>query len=159
MDLSLGLDVLSKKKKSMKVSGLSVNRCLEAEYTVAERCEYTCHVCGTNEAKKLSSIKSLPNVLALQLKVCFACSTRQPHPTDTLQRFKQYNGNASKIETKVSFPLKLDMFPYTNRAQHDTKQNPELARGCTYELQSVVVHVGNLETGEPRIAAQTWQQC
>ncbi|EKD14206.1 uncharacterized protein L3040_003654 [Drepanopeziza brunnea f. sp. 'multigermtubi'] len=129
MDLSLGLDVLSK-KKSIKVTGLSVKRCLEAEYTVAERCEYTCHVCGTNEAKKLSSIKSLPNVLALQLK-----------------RFKQYNGNASKIETKVSFPLKLDMFPYTNRARQDIKQNPELARGCTYELQSVVVHVGNLETG------------
>lgn len=66
-----------------------------------------------------------------------------------LQRFKQNNGSASKIETKVSFPLKLDMSLYTNRARgQDLKQNMELARSCTYELQSVVVHVGNLETGE-----------
>jgi len=41
------------------------------------------------------------------------------------------------------------MFPYTNRARgQDKQQNFELARGCTYDLQSVVVHVGNLESGE-----------
>jgi ubiquitin carboxyl-terminal hydrolase 22/27/51 len=28
------------------------------------------------------------------------------------------------------------------------KQTYELARGCTYDLQSVVVHVGELETGK-----------
>jgi ubiquitin carboxyl-terminal hydrolase 22/27/51 len=58
-------------------------------------------------------------------------------------------GTASKIDTKVSFPLKLEMLPYTNRARsQDTRQNFELARSCTYDLQSVVVHVGNLETGK-----------
>jgi len=68
-----------------------------------------------------------------------------------MQRFKQFNGSASKIDTKVSFPLKLEMLPYTNRARsQDTKQNFELARSCTYDLQSVVVHVGNLETGKTR---------
>jgi ubiquitin carboxyl-terminal hydrolase 22/27/51 len=41
------------------------------------------------------------------------------------------------------------MFPYTNRAHRENaKHNPELARGCTYDLQSVVVHVGALETGK-----------
>jgi ubiquitin carboxyl-terminal hydrolase 22/27/51 len=66
-----------------------------------------------------------------------------------IQRFKQHVGSASKIDTKVSFPLKLEMLPYTNRARsQDTRQNFELARSCTYDLQSVVVHVGNLETGE-----------
>jgi hypothetical protein len=42
------------------------------------------------------------------------------------------------------------MFPYTNRArgQDSKQQNFELARGCTYDLQSVVVHVGNLESGK-----------
>jgi hypothetical protein len=41
------------------------------------------------------------------------------------------------------------MLPYTNRARStDTKNNFELARSCTYDLQSVVVHVGNLETGK-----------
>jgi len=110
---------------------LSVQKCLDEEYKNPERCEYTCHECGTQEAKKQLSIKSLPNVLCIQLK-----------------RFKQFNGSASKIDTKVSFPLKLEMFPYTNRARgQDKQQNFELARGCTYDLQSVVVHVGNLETG------------
>jgi hypothetical protein len=69
--------------------------------------------------------------------------------TFLLQRFKQYNGTASKIETKVSFPLKLEMFPYTNRARiQDEKQRLELAKFCTYELQTVVVHVGKIETGK-----------
>jgi ubiquitin carboxyl-terminal hydrolase 22/27/51 len=66
-----------------------------------------------------------------------------------VQRFKQNANTASKIDTKVSFPLKLEMLPYTNRARgQDTRQNFELARSCTYDLQSVVVHVGNLETGK-----------
>ncbi|RDL30436.1 Ubiquitinyl hydrolase 1 [Venustampulla echinocandica] len=131
LDLSLGLDVLSKKKSLKGSSALSLQRCLDEEYIRPERCEYTCHQCGTQEAKKQLSIKSLPNVLCIQLK-----------------RFKQNNGLASKIDTKVSFPLKLEMFPFTNRARsQDSKQNYELARSCTYDLQSVVVHVGNLETG------------
>jgi ubiquitin carboxyl-terminal hydrolase 22/27/51 len=79
-----------------------------------------------------------------------------------MQRFKQFNGSASKIDTKVSFPLKLEMFPYTSRSKNlakfvtknkeeeldKEKQTYELARGCTYDLQSVVVHVGELETGK-----------
>ena len=66
-----------------------------------------------------------------------------------MQRFKQDKSTASKIDTKVSFPLKLEMFPYTNRSRNvDAKQNYELARGCTYDLQTVVVHVGNLDTGK-----------
>ncbi|KAG9229858.1 hypothetical protein BJ875DRAFT_176361 [Amylocarpus encephaloides] len=130
LDLSLGLDVLSK-RKSLKASGLSLQRCLDEEYSRPERCEHSCHQCSKQEAKKQLRIKSLPNVLCIQLK-----------------RFKQYNGLASKIDTKVSFPLQLEMFPYTNRAKNpDTKQSYELARSCTYDLQTVVVHVGNLETG------------
>ncbi|EPE26946.1 Cysteine proteinase [Glarea lozoyensis ATCC 20868] len=130
LDLSLGLDVLSK-KKSLKATALSLQKCLDEEYSRPERCEYSCRKCNTQEAKKQLSIKSLPNVLCIQLK-----------------RFKQNNGIASKIDTKVSFPLKLEMFPYTNRAKNqETKQSYELARSCTYDLQSVVVHVGNLETG------------
>ncbi|CAG8954192.1 hypothetical protein HYFRA_00005812 [Hymenoscyphus fraxineus] len=130
LDLSLGLEGLSK-KKSLKAVPLTLQRCLDEEYCRPERCEYTCNQCGTLEAKKQLSIKSLPNVLCIQLK-----------------RFKQNNGTASKIDTKVSFPLKLEMFPYTNRAKNQaTMFNYELARSCTYDLQSVVVHVGNLETG------------
>ena len=69
LDISLGLDVLSK-KKSLKSTSLSLQHCLE-EYIRPERCEYKCHGCGTAEAKKQLSIKSLPNVLCIQLKVSF----------------------------------------------------------------------------------------
>jgi ubiquitin carboxyl-terminal hydrolase 22/27/51 len=68
LDLSLGLDVLSK-KKNLKATTLTLQRCLDEEYIRPERCEYTCHACGTQEAKKQLSIKSLPNVLCIQLKV------------------------------------------------------------------------------------------
>jgi ubiquitin carboxyl-terminal hydrolase 22/27/51 len=68
VDLSLGLDVLSK-KKSLKATSLSLQRCLDEEYIRPERCEYKCHACGTQEAKKQLSIKSLPNVLCIQFKV------------------------------------------------------------------------------------------
>jgi ubiquitin carboxyl-terminal hydrolase 22/27/51 len=68
LDLSLGLDVLSK-KKNLKATNLSLQRCLDEEYIRPERCEYKCHECETAEAKKQLSIKSLPNVLCIQLKV------------------------------------------------------------------------------------------
>ncbi|RAL61992.1 hypothetical protein DID88_002481 [Monilinia fructigena] len=56
-----------------------------------------------------------------------------------VKRFKQDpRGLASKIDTTVTFPLQLHMLPYTNRARgQDTKNNFELARSCTYDLQSV----------------------
>ena len=40
------------------------------------------------------------------------------------------------------------MLPYTNRARgQDSKENYELARSCTFDLLSVVVHVGEIDTG------------
>jgi len=68
LDLSLGLDVLSK-KKHLKATTLTLQRCLDEEYIRAERCQYSCDQCDTQEAKKQLSIKSLPNVLCIQLKV------------------------------------------------------------------------------------------
>jgi ubiquitin carboxyl-terminal hydrolase 22/27/51 len=74
LDLSLGLDVLSK-KKNLKASNLSLQRCLDEEYIRPERCEHICERCSAHEAKKQLSIKSLPNVLCIQLKVSY----RIPH--------------------------------------------------------------------------------
>lgn len=68
LDLSLGLESLSK-KKSLKATNLSLQRCLDEEYIRPERCEYSCHKCDTSDAIKQLSIKSLPNVLCIQLKV------------------------------------------------------------------------------------------
>lgn len=88
LDLSLGLDVISKKKslKGMtpKSTPLSLQRCLDEEYIQPERCEYSCHNCNTKEAKKQLSIKSLPNVLCIQFKVTYPlCSLTQLVVHDT----------------------------------------------------------------------------
>lgn len=67
------------------------------------------------------------------------------------QRFEFKNGHnkaASKIDTKVLFPLQLSMAPYTSKARNqDAREGTELSRQCTYDLLSVVVHVGEIETG------------
>lgn len=40
------------------------------------------------------------------------------------------------------------MLPYTNRVKNrDGRENKDLERSCTYDLLSVVVHVGEIETG------------
>lgn len=40
------------------------------------------------------------------------------------------------------------MLPYTNRIKNrDSRENKDLERSCTYDLLSVVVHVGEIETG------------
>jgi ubiquitin carboxyl-terminal hydrolase 22/27/51 len=58
------------------------------------------------------------------------------------------SGNTMKIDLKVQFPLQINMLPYTSRARsQDTRENFELARSCTYDLLSVVVHVGTIDTG------------
>lgn len=53
------------------------------------------------------------------------------------------------------------MLPYTNRARsRDSRENMELERSCTYDLLSVVVHVGEIETGHYvsycRVGDQVW---
>lgn len=60
----------------------------------------------------------------------------------------KHDRSASKIDNTVRFPLQLNMLPYTNRARsRDSRENMELERSCTYDLLSVVVHVGEIETG------------
>jgi ubiquitin carboxyl-terminal hydrolase 22/27/51 len=55
---------------------------------------------------------------------------------------------ASKISANVRFPLQIDMLPYTNRARsQEARENFELTRSCTYDLLSVVVHLGSINTG------------
>ena len=68
LDLSLGLEAFSK-KKSLKASSLSLQKCLDEEYKKPEDCNYNCHQCESHDARKQLSIKSLPNVLCIQLKV------------------------------------------------------------------------------------------
>ncbi|EJT75239.1 hypothetical protein GGTG_05176 [Gaeumannomyces tritici R3-111a-1] len=141
LDLSLGLENLAQRRKkagsssAAKAGVLTLQDCLDDEYVKSDKCEYRCHSCNsTQQARRHTSIKRLPNVLSIQLK-----------------RFEYKGGRhdkAAKVETPVQFPLSLNMFPYTNRGRSgDSKENYELARSCTYDLLGVVVHVGEIDTG------------
>lgn len=161
LDLSLPLENLAQKKGKKngvgrKTASLTLQECLEEEYIKQDKCEYRCHNCNsTQQARRQTSIKRLPNVLSIQLKVMnrpLRRSSSLGRSTDGVkQRFEYKQGRnerAAKIETPVSFPLQLNMLPYTNRARgQDIKDNYELARSCTYDLLSVVVHVGEIDTG------------
>lgn len=65
----------------------------------------------------------------------------------------------------MRFPLQLNMLPYTNRSTTKTKdgrdvpnRSKELERSCTYDLLSVVVHVGELDTGHYTSYCRTGDQ-
>ena len=85
LDLSLGVDNLKKPRKPL-VGGatavappnkLTLQQCLDEEYIKSDKCEYRCHKCNsTRLARRQTSIKSLPNVLSIQLKVDFCVSPR-----------------------------------------------------------------------------------
>ncbi|KAG0241154.1 hypothetical protein BGW41_006260, partial [Actinomortierella wolfii] len=87
----------------------SLADCLD-RYTHPERLgtnEYNCSKCGKNgqDATKQLSMKVLPPVLSFQLK-----------------RFEHYMG-ASKIETMIKFPEKLDMTQYTTTAKRKIRNH------------------------------------
>lgn len=136
LDLSLGLDSLSQKRNKKTRASLTLQECLDEEYIKSDKCEYRCRNCDSmQQARRDNSIKLLPNTLSIQLK-----------------RFEFKQGGrdraASKIDTPVQFPLTLNMTPYTSRGRSaDARESQELSRSCTYDLLSVVVHVGEIDTG------------
>jgi ubiquitin carboxyl-terminal hydrolase 22/27/51 len=80
LDLSLGLENIIKKRGGKGNKGgkggpkrlreLTLQRCLDDEYKLPERCGYTCASCDhAQEGTKQLSIKRLPNVLCIQFKV------------------------------------------------------------------------------------------
>jgi ubiquitin carboxyl-terminal hydrolase 22/27/51 len=71
LDLSLPLENLSQKKGKKGVRSLTLQECLDEEYIKSDKCEYRCHNCSSmQQARRHTSIKRLPNVLSIQLKVC-----------------------------------------------------------------------------------------
>lgn len=74
LDLSLGLEGIARRRKlsnTIKKSNvMTLEGCLDEEYTRAEKFEYKCDKCNnTTDAKKQLSIYRLPNVLCVQFKV------------------------------------------------------------------------------------------
>lgn len=141
LDLSLGLESWAQKRKKVDSRPLTLQECLDAEYIKSDKCEYRCQECkSTQQARRYTSIKCLPNVLAIHLK-----------------RFEFKHGRhdtaPSKVETPVNFPLEINMLPYTSKGRdlalqnHQLHNHPELSRAHEYDLVGVVVHVGSIDTG------------
>jgi ubiquitin carboxyl-terminal hydrolase 22/27/51 len=183
MDLSLDLRIQSKKRKlngTAKTNGangkddegMRLEECL-GRFTSDERLgkdEYTCHKCGKQrDATKQLSIKQLPPVLSIHLKVCFLtlAATRLVELMMCEQRFSHAKDKSSKLETPVAYPLTLDMTPYTSlhrpnlkktskpqkqsspakggaAAEGDTFIDPDVGK---YTLSAVIVHKGGIESG------------
>ncbi|KAH6637444.1 ubiquitin carboxyl-terminal hydrolase-like protein 22 [Boeremia exigua] len=147
MDLSL--DIRNNKKRRHADKGeeasLDLRDCLD-RFTAKEKLEsaqYTCRNCDSPQnAIKQLSIKRLPPVLSIHLK-----------------RFEHSKATSSKIETKVNFPTKLELSPYTTAHKEHAKaakasglpntnfnmNSP--ANSLTYELSSVIVHKGKIDSG------------
>jgi ubiquitin carboxyl-terminal hydrolase 22/27/51 len=105
---------------------VTLSQCLD-RFTAGEILDATfnCIACdATRQIQKRLSIKRLPPVLSIQLK-----------------RFL-HTGSSSKNETRVDFPLVLDMNKYTTNGADKKNANPLL-----YELFGVVCHQGSLNTG------------
>jgi ubiquitin carboxyl-terminal hydrolase 22/27/51 len=171
MDLSLDLRIAVQKKR--KLNGaikekeskddegeMKLEECLR-RFTFVEKLareEYTCRKCEKQrDATKQLSVKRLPPVLSIHLKVCFP----PPYSESGLingvtimltlvfltQRFSTTkSGSASsKLETPVHFPISLDMAPYTTSYKPDDSDDapPE----ANYTLSAVIVHKGEINSG------------
>jgi len=155
MDLSLDLRIQTKKRrlngtskansdskddsKKDGDSGMRLEECL-TRFTNEEKLareEYTCQKCAKQrDAAKQLSIKRLPPVLSIHLK-----------------RFSHTKDKSSKLETPVSFPLTLDMAPYTTSHQN-TMSKPQhsafetaASSAAKYTLSAVIVHKGEINSG------------
>ncbi|KAG0128448.1 hypothetical protein HOY82DRAFT_621803 [Tuber indicum] len=148
MDLSLDLRKKDKRKLATpKTEGdgamQTLQECLE-RFTSTEKLgmnEYNCGNCSGHQevATKQLTVKRLPPVLCIQLK-----------------RFEHGSTKSSKIDTKIRFPMQLDMTPYTTRAKRKAKDG---STDCgpksslkghgpyLYDLLSVVVHTGQINSG------------
>lgn len=155
MDLSLDLRSQAKKRKleggdsssTEKNQTLDLRDCLD-RFTAKEKlpaADYSCEKCGGTQqnATKQLSIKKLPPVLPIHLK-----------------RFETSKSTSTKLETKIAFPLSLDLYPYTTRGRASSPKDATAngtaskdAKGllpiptCMYELASVIVHKGKIDSG------------
>ncbi|KAI9723577.1 MAG: hypothetical protein M1812_000877 [Candelaria pacifica] len=114
---------------------LTLQACLE-RFTSAEKLgpnQYVCENCTDTEqgALKQLTLQRLPSVLCMQLK-----------------RFGRSKDGTEKVERKLQFPLQLDMSPYTKlETQGEGRGTNETVDSCLYDLSSVVVHKGDMQSG------------
>eukprot|EP00475_Leptophrys_vorax_P012579 TRINITY_DN19009_c0_g2_i1.p1 TRINITY_DN19009_c0_g2~~TRINITY_DN19009_c0_g2_i1.p1 ORF type:complete len:1252 (+),score=358.88 TRINITY_DN19009_c0_g2_i1:211-3756(+) len=128
----------------------SLRAFIEPEMLVGDN-GYKCEECNKKvDAKRIACLKSLPPTIILQLK-------RFDFNFETMQR--------QKLNNYLSFPMMLDLKPYTIDAvnqslevppetKSDAKdddspaiENPSVDSDCLYELVGVLVHRGGTESG------------
>ncbi|KAF2000480.1 ubiquitin carboxyl-terminal hydrolase-like protein 22 [Amniculicola lignicola CBS 123094] len=150
MDLSLDVRNQAKKRKLNSNAGneavLDLRDCM-TNFTNREKlaaAEYICRKCDSQQnATKQLSIKQLPPVLPIHLK-----------------RFEHTKSTSSKIETRVSFPVKIDLYPYSTHCKTTQPKASKLnnisngnhnmntpANSIVYELSAVIVHKGKIDSG------------
>lgn len=166
MDLSLDIrnQPVVKKKKLALINGtktttevvpMDLSECLDrftsAETLSAEAGSYHCRSCSSaQEAKKKLSLARLPPVIPIHLK-------RFSHSKSLKE--------SSKVETKIRFPLSLDLTPYSTSSASRSKTELDRTNGVVinnsdakpeespeppdpiFELSSVVVHKGKIDNG------------
>lgn len=70
-----------------------------------------------------------------------------------MKRFEHSKSAPTKLETKITFPLELDFYPYTTRfkksakAQQSNGYIPLPQPALIYELTGVIVHKGKIDSG------------
>lgn len=82
LDLSVPLENLTQKRGKKNLTNgdgvssartqnsVTLQECLDEEYIKSDKCEYRCQNCNSvQQARRQTSIKKLPNVLSIQLKV------------------------------------------------------------------------------------------
>nr|KAJ3422161.1 hypothetical protein HK105_000907 [Polyrhizophydium stewartii] len=170
----------------------SLVECLEG-FTLPEKLgpnQYTCASCGNTfqEATKQLSMKRLPPVLAIQLKVLspvYVTNRAQgmwlKMMTHATQRFEHSATTSTKIDTFVRVPPELDMTPHTTRSvklraklrasRKDSASRKIPLRGIAgfdtmtdgiptykYSLFAIVNHEGKIDTGHYKAFAKCRDQ-
>lgn len=151
MDLSLDLKGSTPKKKKNDSSATSqaidLTDCLDhfTSPEVLQAAEYRCRECDSQQnATKRLALTRLPPVLPIHLK-------RFSH--------SKTSSKSIKLDAKVHFPTMLDLQPYVSRPRskknggetNGTGNNTEGGKGSVprpiYELSSVIVHKGKMDSG------------
>lgn len=154
MDLSLDVRQPGLKKKLTLTAGkdksappsppVALLECLD-RFTAPETlpaADYTCTRCASaQQAIKRLSLARLPPVLPVHLK-------RFSH--------SKKNGASVKLDTRVRFPMAVDLGPYLTVPPEAGKKDPAAGEEAgkddppvkpIYELSSVIVHKGKMDSG------------
>ncbi|MCJ1322384.1 hypothetical protein MMC15_007732 [Xylographa vitiligo] len=153
VDLSLDIRQQIRRRKvdakaSTAETPLELSTCLKS-FTSPEKLGVDAYTCKSDQCentpqrtKKHMTIKKLPPTVCIQFK-----------------RYEHNKGNPQKLNTKVNFPLQLDMSPYTSRAHRKKKTSEHQPLSPLpvsplnprspgwYDLSTVVVHEGAEVTG------------